>query len=100
CLARNGLTRDDIDHFVFHQASRYLLETLADRLGLPPEKVPIVMEDTGNTVSSSIPCALSILRQRGRLAGTRVLVAGFGVGLSWASNVLTFPAADGPAPIA
>lgn len=85
CLKLNGLTLDDIDRFVFHQANRYMLESLRDRMKLPPSKVTIAVEDGGNTVGSSIPIALeSLLAERPR----RVLISGFGVGLSWATNIL------------
>jgi len=87
CLERNGLAIDDVDLFVFHQASRFMLETLADQMNIPRDKVPIMLEETGNTVSSSIPM---VLRGLGALAGKRVLVSGFGVGLSWATNLLDF----------
>jgi 3-oxoacyl-[acyl-carrier-protein] synthase III len=93
CLALNGLQRDQIDLFVFHQASRYMLEALRGALRLDPERVPIVMEDGGNTVSSTIPMALESLGGIDGLAGKRLLLCGFGVGLSWASTVLTIDAA-------
>jgi 3-oxoacyl-[acyl-carrier-protein] synthase-3 len=91
CLARNGLAADDIDLYVFHQASAYMLEQLSRRLGLSEDRAPRLLEQTGNTVSSSIPLALEALAADGRLDGRRVLVSGFGVGLSWATNVLHFP---------
>ncbi len=85
CLALNGLTLDGIDRFVFHQANRFMLESLRDRMKLPADKVVIAVNDGGNTVGSSIPIALEpLLRER----PVRVLVSGFGVGLSWATNVL------------
>lgn len=90
CLEKNSLTRENIDFFVFHQASKYLLDTLRMRLKLPEEKVPIYIKDYGNTVSSTIPIVLWNLEQEGRLAGCKVLVSGFGVGLSWATNILFF----------
>lgn len=90
CLARNNLTRGDIDLFVFHQASKFLLQVLIRQMNLDPARVPIEIEETGNTVSSSIPAILSRRLADGSLAGRTVLVCGFGVGLSWASNVLRF----------
>ena len=90
CLQRNGLTQDQVDFFVFHQASRFLLDTLARRLRLPADRVPINIARLGNTVSSTIPIVLSELLAEGRLAGKRVLVSGFGVGLSWATNIIEF----------
>jgi len=90
CLKKNKLTRENIDYFVFHQASRFLLETLCGRLGLPPEKVPDALEKTGNTVSSSIPLVLQAMMTAGKCGNARVLTSGFGVGLSWATNIVTF----------
>lgn len=85
CLALNGLRVEDIDRFVFHQANRFMLESLRDRMKLPAEKVVIDVEDGGNTVGSTVPIVLeSLLPQRPR----RILISGFGVGLSWATNVL------------
>ena len=85
CLALNGLALDSIDRFVFHQANRFMLESLRDRMKLPAEKVVIAVNDCGNTVGSTIPIALEpLLAER----PARVLISGFGVGLSWATNVL------------
>jgi 3-oxoacyl-[acyl-carrier-protein] synthase III len=92
CLARNKLGPSQVDLFVFHQASRFLLETLTAYMGLPPEKVVVGMEETGNTVSSSIPLQLERLMLAEALAGKTVLACGFGVGLSWCSNILRFGA--------
>jgi 3-oxoacyl-[acyl-carrier-protein] synthase-3 len=85
CLALNGLAAQDIDRYVFHQANRYMLQSLSSLMKLPPEKVVIEVADWGNAVGSSIPIALEPL-----LAARpgRVLISGFGVGLSWATNVL------------
>lgn len=90
CVLRNGLQLQDIDIFVFHQASKYMLELLTRRMQIDPSKVPIELEDTGNTVSSTIPIVLERLQDRGLLQGN-VVVCGFGVGLSWAASVLRFP---------
>jgi 3-oxoacyl-[acyl-carrier-protein] synthase-3 len=88
CLAANGLTADEIDLFVFHQASRFMIEALTETMKLPRERVPITMADGGNTVSNTIPMALEALGGIDALAGKRLLLSGFGVGLSWASTVL------------
>lgn len=94
CLSKNGLTRDDVDLFVFHQASAYLLRLLANRMDLDLAKVPIRIRDTGNTVSSTIPAVLSELLDSGALNGKKVLVSGFGVGLSWGTTVVDFQESD------
>ena len=90
CLERNGLEMDEVDLLVFHQASRYLLEQLTRRLDVDPARVVIDMADVGNTVSSTVPLTLARLGERGALEGRTVLVSGFGVGLSWATNVLRY----------
>jgi 3-oxoacyl-[acyl-carrier-protein] synthase-3 len=83
-LARNGLAVGDIDCFALHQGSRYIVETIAKKIGVEPVKVPFVATDYGNTVSSSVPLVLSGIGSE----ATRVVISGFGVGLSWASTVL------------
>jgi 3-oxoacyl-[acyl-carrier-protein] synthase III len=86
-LARSGLRLEEVDWFVFHQANRYLLDHLTQKLHLPPEKVILFLENTGNTVSSSIPLALE--HAAGKFSpGDRILLAGFGVGYSWGAAIL------------
>ncbi len=81
---------DEIDGFVFHQANRFMLEHLAKRIGIPAGKFVIALEDYGNTSSASIPLAISGSRLRTRVqeSSLRLLLAGFGVGLSWAAVIL------------
>jgi 3-oxoacyl-[acyl-carrier-protein] synthase-3 len=86
-LEINNLSIDDIDRFVLHQGSKYMIDFLIKRIGLPEEKTPYVIEDYGNTVSSSIPIMLKDLLYDDNIK--RVLISGFGVGLSWSSTVLT-----------
>jgi 3-oxoacyl-[acyl-carrier-protein] synthase-3 len=88
-LESSGVSMDEIDHFVFHQANRFMLETLRDKLKLPAEKFCIDLEETGNTVSSTIPIALAKLLATGSLVpGNRVMLVGFGVGYSWGATIL------------
>ncbi len=83
-MAESGETWDTIDLVVFHQGSRLALESLAERLQIPREKVFTNLESVGNTVSASIPIALWDAHAAGRLRpGMRVLLVGFGVGMSW-----------------
>ena len=90
-LEKNAVTKDAIDCFVFHQGSKFLLDHLARHLELPAAKVPSNVAYHGNTVSSSVPLLLAeLMRGQDCLAGKRVLISGFGVGLSWATNVLRF----------
>ncbi len=85
----NGLTMDDIDHFVFHQANSFMLNYLRKKTKIPAEKFYIDMEKTGNTVSATIPIALKNMMDKGMLKkGDKVLLAGFGVGYSWGATIL------------
>jgi len=88
-LERNRLSVDDIDLFVFHQASALALDSLERALKIPPAKVYRKLSDVGNTVSASIPIALRYALDEGRLRpGDLVVLCGFGVGLSWASALV------------
>lgn len=86
-LAANELQKEDIDLFVFHQANKYMLEHLRKKLKIDEEKFFVNLEKVGNTVSSTIPIALCDARDQGKLKG-KILLAGFGVGLSWGATVL------------
>ena len=89
-LAKNNLNRDDIDFYVFHQANKFMLDTIRKVNGLPREKFYVNLENTGNTVSSTIPIALKQLEDAGKLEpGMKVMLMGFGVGLSWGATILT-----------
>lgn len=88
-LERNRLSVDDVDLFVFHQASAFALDSLERALKIPPEKAYRNLRDIGNTVSASIPIALrSALDEQRLRPGDLVVVCGFGVGLSWASALV------------
>ena len=89
CLQLNGLTTGDIDQWIFHQASRYMLQALGQRMGIAPEKLIIDIEKTANTTSSTIPIALGRNALNANSLSRHILLSGFGVGLSWASTVLT-----------
>jgi 3-oxoacyl-[acyl-carrier-protein] synthase-3 len=83
---KSGLALGGVDVFLFHQASKYLVDALSGRLGIDPRKVPSNLSETGNTVSSSIPL---LLEERLEDAGANILLlSGFGVGLSWATAIL------------
>lgn len=89
--AKNGLERKDVDLFVFHQANKFMLDTIRKVNLIPRDKFYIDLEDTGNTVSSTIPIALLRARKKGVLkSGMKVMVMGFGVGLSWGATILRF----------
>ena len=84
-LEESGMDRGEVDLFLFHQATRKMLEQLQTRLDLDDEKLPIMLEHCGNTVSSTIPILIEGLRRTGRLTpGMNNMLVGFGVGWSWA----------------
>ena len=84
-LAQSGLKQDEVDLFLMHQATAFMLDHLRTRLTLDAERLPQDLEEYGNTVSSTIPILINDLRASGRLRpGKRCLVIGYGVGLSWA----------------
>ena len=84
-LETTNTAKSDVDLFLFHQATRKMLEQLQVRLELTDERLPIVMENCGNTVSSTIPILISELRKSGQLTtGMKNMLVGFGVGWSWA----------------
>jgi 3-oxoacyl-[acyl-carrier-protein] synthase-3 len=84
-LAAAKLTDADIDLYLFHQATLKMLDQLRERLGISNQRLPIVLEHVGNTVSSTIPILIDTLRNDGRLKrGMKNMLVGFGVGWSWA----------------
>lgn len=88
-LSRNGIGKDEIDLFVFHQANKYMLDFLRKKIKIAPEKFYYCLEEYGNTVSNTIPIALANALQDGSLtAGMKVVIAGFGVGYSWGGTIL------------
>ena len=87
-LAKHQLEKEDINLFVFHQANKYMLEHLRGKMKIDEDKFFVNLANVGNTVSSTIPIALADAKVQGKLKGN-VLIAGFGVGLSWGATVLT-----------
>jgi len=83
-LEKNGLTKEDVDLFLLHQGSRYIVDTIRTRLGVPAEKVPFGAAEYGNTVSSSIPFLLENVEESAKT----LVLSGFGVGFSWATTVI------------
>ncbi|HEX9947250.1 MAG TPA: ketoacyl-ACP synthase III [Allosphingosinicella sp.] len=90
-LEKTGTVAGDYDHVVLHQANKFMLDALQKKLGLPDRQVPRHFAAIGNTVSSTIPFVLASLEEEGRLqAGARIMLIGFGVGLSWAGGTVTW----------
>jgi 3-oxoacyl-[acyl-carrier-protein] synthase III len=90
-LSNNNLVKKDIDQFIFHQASQMTLDSVIRSLKLDEEKVFINIRDIGNTVSASIPIALKDAIEQNKIkTGHKVVLAGFGVGLSYGSILMEF----------
>jgi len=88
---RAGTTAADYDKFVLHQANKFMLDALARKLDVEPARVPRRFERIGNTVSSTIPFVLEGEMAAGACSpGARVMLVGFGVGLSWAAADVQF----------
>lgn len=86
-LKKEKLVQEDINLWIFHQANKYMINYLRKLMSIDKEKFYVYMEKVGNTVSSTIPIALVEAKKEGRLKGN-VLLAGFGVGLSWGATIL------------
>jgi 3-oxoacyl-[acyl-carrier-protein] synthase III len=86
-LEKNNLSKEDISLFVFHQANKYMLDVLKKKIKIDDDKFYYYLSEVGNTVSSTIPIALTEAKKENRFHGN-VLIEGFGVGYSWAGAVL------------
>ena len=90
-LAKSGMEKADVDYFVFHQANKYMLSTLRKVCGIPADKFYVDLEETGNTVSSTILIGLKECLEAGKIVpGAKVMICGFGVGLSYGAAMLQF----------
>ncbi|MDR0520107.1 MAG: ketoacyl-ACP synthase III [Clostridiales Family XIII bacterium] len=93
----HGIAKDGVDDFLFHQANAYMLKFIAKRAGIPMDKVHVNIGRYGNTNGSTIPFLLADFAAGGEQAGRNVIMAGFGVGLSWggiAGRLGTFRCAE------
>jgi 3-oxoacyl-[acyl-carrier-protein] synthase-3 len=90
-IERAGLTVDDVDLFVAHQANVRIINSAAAEMGLPPEKVMVNIDRVANTSSASIPLALEQAEREGRLKpGAIVALSAFGAGFVWGSGVVSW----------
>lgn len=88
-LEKNNLTENDVDYYVFHQANAHILRKQREILEIPEEKFYINLEKYGNTVSSTIPIALKDALETGKVKrGQKIMLIGFGVGLSWGATIV------------
>lgn len=90
-LERNKMSKEDIDYYVFHQANKFMLNTIRKVCVLPKEKFYVNLSTTGNTVSSTVLIGLKDCMKNGLINnGMKVMISGFGVGLSWGGTILKF----------
>lgn len=83
------LTKDEVDFFIFHQANRMINETIRKKLGLPVEKVPSTLHELGNTSGASLPVTITARLHEQLSSGKhKLLLGGFGIGLSWGTAIL------------
>jgi 3-oxoacyl-[acyl-carrier-protein] synthase III len=94
-LDRAGVTRDDVDLFVYHQANARIITAVGEKLGLPRERVVDCIASYGNTSAASIPIALAEAEADGRLRpGMRVLAGAFGAGFTWGGALMEWGLGD------
>lgn len=90
-LEKNQIEKDQIDYYVFHQANKFMLNTIRKVCFLPKDKFHVNLANTGNTVSSTVLIGLKECMENGTIKkGDKVMVSGFGVGLSWGGTILIF----------
>jgi 3-oxoacyl-[acyl-carrier-protein] synthase-3 len=90
-IDKAGLTPDDIELFVPHQANTRIIDAARERLGLSEDRVVVTLDEYGNNSTASIPMALVHALDDGRIKeGDRLLMVAFGGGLSWAAGVITW----------
>ncbi len=88
-LEESGLSADDINLFLLHQANLRIIESVAKRLKQSVEKFPTNLEECGNISAGSVPILLDYVRKKGMLhKGDKVVLAGFGAGLTWGAAII------------
>lgn len=90
-LEKNELLKDQIDYYIFHQANKFMLNTICKVCGIPKDKFYINLNTTGNTVSSTILIGLKDCMDNCIInSGDKIMISGFGVGLSWGGTLIKF----------
>lgn len=90
-VARAGIFIDEIDLFILHQANIRIIESVSRRLKIPMDKIPMNLQECGNISAGSVPILLDFVNRRGMiLKGSKIVLAGFGAGLTWGASVLTW----------
>jgi 3-oxoacyl-[acyl-carrier-protein] synthase III len=99
-LEATGLALEEIDLFVYHQANSRIIRAVGERLGLPAEKVVDYVSRFANSSTATLPIALSVAEQEGRLHdGDRVLLSAFGGGFTWGATVMRWHPHRVPSPV-
>lgn len=90
-LSKNNMEKEQIDYYLFHQANKFMLNTIRKVCVLPKDKFYVNLANTGNTVSSTVLIGLKDCVESGTIkSGDKVMISGFGVGLSWGGTILNF----------
>lgn len=88
-LKKAGLSPDEVTYFLLHQANRRIIQSVAKRLKQPEERFPMNIDQCANTSAASLPILLAQMNEQGRLhPGDRLVLSGFGAGLTWGACVL------------
>lgn len=88
-LKEANVSKDEIDYFVLHQANIRILKSASKRLQIPMEKIPVNIDRYGNTSAASVPILLDEMNREGKLLrGNKLVLAGFGAGLTWGATLL------------
>lgn len=87
----HNVKKEDIDLFIFHQANKFMLDTLRKICRIPKDHFYVNIENTGNTVSCTLPIAIKQALDQDLIKnGTKIMITGFGVGYSWGGTILNF----------
>lgn len=94
-LDRSGLSIEDVDHVVLHQANIRIMQAMSEKLGIPEERLIVNLDRYGNTSAASIPIALNEAVLQGRVKpGDLLVMCGFGAGLAWGTSIMRWTAVD------
>ena len=90
-VEQSGFSMDEIDWFILHQANLRIIESVAKRLHQPMDKFPTNLQECGNISAASVPILLDSVNKRGMIKkGDKIVLAGFGAGLTWGATVLVW----------
>jgi len=88
-LQKAGVSGDEVKYFILHQANSRIIQSVAKRLGQPEDKFPMNLDQCGNTSAASLPILLAQMNEQGRLQkGDKLVLSGFGAGLTWGACLL------------